>query len=73
MMNRFFLMYGLLISSVFLMYFFTLADEIHYNSSAKIVFADEKILTSSAIDVLADEKSLNSSAIDVFYFFYYTL
>ena len=53
--------------------FFTLADEIHYNSSAKMFFADEKRLNSSAIDVLADEKSLNSSAIDVFYFFYYTL
>ena len=53
--------------------FFTLADEIHYNSSAKMFFADEKSLNSSVIDVLADEKSLNSSAIDVFYFVYYTL
>ena len=53
--------------------FFTLADEIHYNSSAKMFFADEKRLNSSAIYVLADEKSLNSSAIDVFYLFYYKL
>ncbi len=31
--------------------FFTLADEIYYNSSAKMFFADEKSLNSSAIDV----------------------
>ena len=49
--------------------FFTLADEIYYNSSAKMFFADEKSLNSSAKMFFADEKSLNSSAIDVFYLF----
>ena len=50
--------------------FFTLADEIYYNSSAKMFFADEKSLNSSAIDVfylfllhtLADEINCDSSA-----------
>ena len=50
--------------------FFTLADEIYYNSSAKMFFADEKSLNSSAIDVfyflpshtLADEIHFYSSA-----------
>ena len=50
--------------------FFTLADEIYYNSSAKMFFADEKSLNSSAIDVflffllhtLADEIHCHSSA-----------
>ena len=50
--------------------FFTLADEIYYNSSAKMIFADELPNISSAIPVflifklhtIADEIHFNSSA-----------